>query len=198
MKKNKNIELKIYELLGVNVFRKYVLFTWEKIAKFFNLDVGYRLDKINTYGLLNYKERAKIFALMHTILLIGWSIFQITYPSSLVDILYNLIINGYCIMVQRYNIIRINNLIEKQIDKYKGKKEKNEENNLVSKINTHKIKKENIIEKSLSNKNSIESLKKYREYLEKIKINREINKNSNKNDLVLSEEPISSKSSMKL
>ena len=33
MKKNEKVEKKIYEYLGVNLFRKYVLFNWEKVLK---------------------------------------------------------------------------------------------------------------------------------------------------------------------
>lgn len=119
--KRKN-EKKIYELLGVNVFRKYILFTWEKIAKFLHIDVGYRLDDMSIDSLKGYKTRAISFAIAHIVC------FIICLPivNGLASGLTNFFLNFYCIIVQRYNYIRIEE-IEEKYNKMMELKEKREQ-----------------------------------------------------------------------
>ncbi len=118
---DRDLEKKIYELLGVNVFRKYVLFTWEKIAGFFHLPIGYRLDDMSIDGIKAYKNRTKSFALAHVFC------FFICLPFLYGPLswIYNIFLNLYCIIVQRYNYIRIEEIEEKYV-KYQNLKEKRE------------------------------------------------------------------------
>ena len=111
--KSKNIEKKIYECLGVNIFRRYVLFTWEKIAKLIKLNIGYRIKDGSVDSLKNYKFQSKGFAIAHAILLVIVIITGLCLPSTLVWWIINIGLNAYCVMVQRYTHIRINALLEK-------------------------------------------------------------------------------------
>lgn len=111
--KSRNIEKKIYECLGVNIFRRYVLFTWEKIAKLIKLNVGYRIKDGSVDSLKSYKSLSKGFAVAHAILLVIIVITGLCMPSTLSWWIINVGLNTYCVMVQRYTHIRINELLEK-------------------------------------------------------------------------------------
>ena len=174
MKKNKNVEMCIYELLGVNIFRKYILFTWEKIAKLIKLNVEYRIDKLNIEGLNNYKKNIISFAMVHSILLFFIFVQSIISHKALSYNLFNILLNSYCVMTQRYNYIRINQLIKKMTSRYERQKNEIEEepkkDNSLPLVHTHTIvyKKEGetsmLLDDLIANAN-IEQLKQYREYL---------------------------------
>lgn len=198
MKKNKNIEMRIYELLGVNIFRKYILFTWEKIAKLIKLDVGYRLDKLNIEGLNNYKINIILFAIGHSLVIFFIFVQSIISHKALSDNLFSILLNSYCIMTQRYNYVRINQLIEKMTKRYERQKDEikeelRKEDSLLLE-HTYKIvdKKERetsiTFDDLIANAN-IEQLKQYREYLAHFQsINQSIQENdiSVKHQIVVS------------
>lgn len=104
--KTRKIEKRIYEFLGVNLFRKYALGLWEKtILKLLHLGEGYHLPSKDTEGLKKYKNKAITYASAHIMGLI----------LSLIDFnIFGLLLNGYCIMVQRYNWIRIDDILRKK------------------------------------------------------------------------------------
>jgi len=111
--KSRNIEKKIYECLGVNIFRRYVLFTWEKITKLIKLDVGYRIKDGSVDSLIDYKTLSKGFAIGHSLLLLIIIIAGVCSPHDIYWWITNVGLNTYCVMVQRYTHIRINELLEK-------------------------------------------------------------------------------------
>lgn len=150
--KNRKFEKKIYECLGVNLFRKYVLFYIEKIWKIFSDQdiIGYRLNNFSIESVKKYKNVTKGFACAHFL------VFIISFPdmTTVSDFLFNLLSNGYCIMVQRYNSIRIDETVEKYeklMEKRKNKYETNGNNDVKSEKDVHKgnvscSKKEELIE----------------------------------------------------
>ena len=111
---NEDTELKIYELLGVNIFRKKILFTWEKIAKLLHINVGYRLEDYSTESFEEYKDIAKWFAIAHAFVMAFLLTVHISYSASALAYIFNIFMNSYCIMTQRYNYIRINKILEKK------------------------------------------------------------------------------------
>lgn len=127
--KRKNIEKKIYESLGINFFRKYILFSWEKICKIFNFDPGYRIASKNIKGLKKYKKLSIGFANSHLLVIVLAIILGILNQASIVFFIVHILINSYCIMTQRYNIIRIDEIIEKHNKLEKNKTKKLIENN---------------------------------------------------------------------
>ena len=127
--KKRNIEKKIYEILGVNFFRKYILFSWEKLCKLVNFDPCYRLDKKTLGGLKQYKSTCEVFAITHTTCLIVTCILCLIASVSIIYWINIILLHGYCIMTQRYNIIRINEVIEKYEKLEKKKIEKLIDNN---------------------------------------------------------------------
>lgn len=95
MKKNKNIEMHIYELLGVNIFRKYILFTLEKIFKSINIDVGYRIKKLNIEEVINYKYKTILYAIAHSLILFLYFVVINIYHTSLSYNLFGILLNSY-------------------------------------------------------------------------------------------------------
>ena len=130
-------EIRLYELLGVNIFRKKVLFAWEKFAKFFHLDVGYRLDSYKTEDFKEYIGRTKAFAIAHVITFILSELFICTPTTSLGGHLFIFLLNGYCILTQRYNYLRIKKILDRKqkrderIAKEEEEKEKEKEEEIV-------------------------------------------------------------------
>ena len=170
MRKNdKSIEMRIYELLGVNIFRKYILFTWEKIAKLLRLPIGYRLDELSVEGCMRYKMMTKAFTIAHLIIYPYLAIYAIFLnpTAPLWHIMLWTILNTYCIITQRYTTLRINRIIKKM--ELRQKRQTNINNDIVEKDSALTLEhgdpltvKEN---KSLSNDSDIELLKQYRETL---------------------------------
>ena len=127
-KKEKNIELKIYELLGVKTFRKIVFklcyismipFTRhmtreERYNSIYNTPSNYNMKKGHgIQDLRDFKKQLLLNAVIHLSALIA------CIPSFLnviggtatlfttIATLFLVTINTYCIMLQRYNQIRI-------------------------------------------------------------------------------------------
>lgn len=134
---NRDVEKKIYECLGVNVFRKYVLFTWEKIAGLFHLPIGYRMEDLSIDAIKNYKSRTKAFTIAHIIA------FFIMIPMCFNPLswMYNILINFYCIIVQRYNFLRIKEVEEKfeKLQALKMKRQKRLENKDKNTLSLEKV-----------------------------------------------------------
>ncbi len=195
MKKNKNIEMRIYELLGIKIFRK-MAFGFRNLLSFsltirmnkeekhnflYNSASNYSLGKVKRLeDVKKFKKQLFINSGIHI-----WGLLVclpdflkvIGGTASLSKAIINLTcigINLYCIMLQRYNGIRINRLIEKMTPRYERQKdaikeELRKEDSLLLK-HTYKIvdKKERetsiTFEDLIANAN-IEQLKQYREYL---------------------------------
>lgn len=195
MKKNKNIEMRIYELLGVKVFRKMAFALRDKIWILFTLKMSkeerkeylyhtasnYNLGKVKSLeDVKKFKKQLFYNAGIHIfgfLVLIPNFIIIIGGTAALSSTIITLIgggINLYCVMLQRYNCIRINQLIEKMTPRYERQKdvikeELRKEDSLLLE-HTYKIvdKKERetsiTFEDLIANAN-IEQLKQYREYL---------------------------------
>lgn len=195
MKKTKNIEMKIYELLGVKVFRKMafklrdilafpltIKMSKEERKNFLNNTASnYNLGKVKSLeDVKKFKKQLFINAGFHIyglFVCLPNFLKVIDGAASLSTTIINLTcigINLYCIMLQRYNGIRINKLIEKMTPRYERQKdiikeELRKDDSLLLE-HTYKIvdKKEretNITFEDLIANANIEQLKKYREYL---------------------------------
>jgi hypothetical protein len=204
-KKKKNIEMRIYELLGIKTFRKAAFSLRDRIYKMidknlsseelYNTASNYNIGKIRSLeDIKNFKKELYINTIIHIlslILLLPSFLSIFNGVGSLIKTILLLplvIINIYSIMLQRYNCIRINQVIkkltphyEKQKDKLKDEVRKND-----SLLLTHTYK---IIDKKKNEKNitfedlianaTIEELKQYNEYLKTLQLRRQaIEKNT--------------------
>lgn len=204
-KKGKNIELRIYELLGIKTFKKLVF----KFLYLHKIPIAYILglseeerqeflsNKNSYYGLNkghgvkdleNFKSQLLFNALIHiTSFIVGLPSFIkiIMTLSSLTFTIPNIILIGffffvmpaniYCIMLQRYNHIRINQVLDKMESREQIKK--NEENLKPTELehsktnkNLYKIIKKRLKRKTTAIENATcEDLKEYRDYISYIK-----------------------------
>lgn len=193
MKKNKNVEMRIYELLGVKIFRKMAFALRDKIKILSTLKMSkeerkkilyhtasnYNLGEVK--GLEDVKKFKKEIFFNTKIHLLGILLLM----PNFIEIIggtaslscYELIVGGinlYSIMLQRYNCIRINQVIKKMTPRYESQKgEVKEEPRKKDSLllgHTYKIvdKKEgktNIPSGGLIANINIELLKQYRAYL---------------------------------
>ena len=194
MKNNKNIEMFIYELLGVKSFKKmafalrdnmWILRTLkmskeERHNYLYNTASNYNLGKVESLeDLKNFKNEIFWNAEIH---LFGFLISMLFFIKFIVGsaflaaiiTLISSVINLYCVMLQRYNCIRINQLIKKMTPRYEKQKDaiKDElikENSLLLE-HTYKIVDKNERETTINFEDlianaNIKQLKMYREYL---------------------------------
>lgn len=193
--------MKVYELLGVKAFRKMAFALRDKMCVLFTLKMSkekrrdYLYHTTNNYNLGKVKglediKKFKKYLYMNTCIHICSMAMCFPY---FVEMIYGTIplpvaianltaigINLYSIMLQRYNCIRINQLIKKMTPRYKKQKDmiKDELRKCNSLLleHTYKIvdKKDKeisiIIEDLIANAN-IEELKRCREYLAPIQEN---------------------------
>ena len=218
MKKNKNLEMKIYELLGVKIFRKiafslaYIIslpkkrkMTKEEWENYNNKTSNYNIGKVKDLDdVKKYKKQMYLNASIHTFGLFLCIVDLLLGGLDAFFIIMTLI-NAYCIMLQRYNIIRLNKVIKKFYPKYEHQKEeiKKEliENDKLLKEHTYKIVKENkkeVTEKEITfeellNNSSLSELKAYRESLKYFKCAETIDENRTEYDF-----PISKSTSLRL
>ena len=118
MKNKKNIELKIYECLGIKQFQKCV-FALEKVIHFKDKgkNINYHIKNYSIDKLEEFKKFLYFNGVIHvrnSIGLIVLLILQILFlnPIVLIYVIPSLIKNIYCVMLQRYNYVRINEVIE--------------------------------------------------------------------------------------
>ena len=184
----KNIEMKIYEILGVKVFKKLVfaianiiimLFIRNKEKRkerLYHTANNYCIGELSLEAIKKFKKQLYMNAQLHAISLVYFIpdflkfIGGIASLSASVIPLTCIVINLYCIMLQRYNCIRINQVIEKvELRKERQKNTiKQELKKDASLEHTKQIedKKERETSKKIEyNKASIEQLKIYRKYL---------------------------------
>ena len=169
--------MKIYKMLGVDVFRKYFLFTYEKFLNLLHIDIGYRIGNVNYESLNRYKGNMRYFAIVHAVLLVALFVPALVNPVLFIA---HVSLNTYCILVQRYNSIRINNLIKKTEPKYV--KEKNDLTNEIKYydksldkheyvfVNRRGNEKKVDFDKLIDN-SSIDNLRRYRKFLTEYKEN---------------------------
>lgn len=226
MKKHEKIEMKIYEFLGIKYFKKLViglvdiiillstlkefktLTLKEKIFKINHIKSNYFIGKINSMEDVKKFKTSLIFnSSIHIFALLNLYIFR---NRTLVNLIFWTIINSYCLMLQRYNWIRINDTIRKMTPRYEKQKAKitNELQETEKKLPEHLYKivdkkdreKEISFEELISNAN-IEELKKYRASLMDFKLKSEFIKenlyNYTESKIELTT-PISKKKTLKL
>lgn len=173
MNKNKSIEMRIYELLGVNLFRKYILFSWEKIAKILHIPIKYRLSNLSTNAVTDYKIATFCFSVIHGALLFIYIIDCISIKGSISNYLFAYFLNSYCIMTQRYNYLRIKRIENKRkiLDERKNNIIKNSiKDDLLPLEYTDKMERETSITfDDLITDSNIEQLKQMREDLLELK-----------------------------
>ena len=195
MKKNKNVEMRIYELLGVKTFRKmafalrdkiWILFTLkmskeERKESLYHTASNYNLGEVKSLeDVKKFKKQLFSNARIHLfafLVLIPNFIKIIGGTAALSYTIITLIaggINLYCVMLQRYNCIRINQLIKKMTPRYERqrdeiKEELRKEDSLLLehtyKIVDKKERKTSITFEDLIANANIEQLKQYCEYL---------------------------------
>lgn len=147
---NEKRELKFYEAIGVKKFKKIILKIFDSILligeskeRIYKYRTNYHIGKVG--GLENIKRYKKWLwfnALIHIscFFSINFSVLELIKNSgSLFNIIWLLIldiINVYCVMLQRYNCIRINRLVKKHEKGYEERKSKIREE-VISKNNRH-------------------------------------------------------------
>lgn len=144
MKKHEEIEMKIYELLGVKYFKKLAIslvditflpFTLkaykglslkERVFKINHVKSNYFIGKINSMeDVENFKHSIIINSRIHIFALAV--LFALPHKVLINTILFNIIftiLNCYCLMLQRYNWIRINETVRKMTPRYERQKAK--------------------------------------------------------------------------
>ena len=171
MSKNQKFEVKIYELLGIKLFKKAV-FKLEKIIhrKDGKKNINYHIKNSNDMESVdNFKKFLYYNGAIHTKNLI----FDIPVIILMIVFRYNLILivpimlwlikDIYCIMLQIYNCLKINGFEEKlQVRKNKRIERRVEE------IDKEKIK-VNLEQKEIDKNELVAELEKMRNYLMKIK-----------------------------
>lgn len=197
MKKTK--EMKIYELLGIKKFKKVVLkiedillIAFTRIMKkegtkqekstFHNIRTNYRIGKVKSVeDIRSFKKILCFNVAYHTwglVLCFNAFFIILSEPVSLSLTIIAPIatfINLYCVMLQRYNCIRINQLIKETTLKQEVRKDKVKEdvrkedvllNEHVYKIvDNRNLETDTTLEELMSNA-TLEQLKQYREYLQ--------------------------------
>lgn len=217
LKKNKNIEMKFYELLGIKVFKKMAFFVRdivtlpltfkmpkeERKKSLYNTASNYNIGKEKSFeDIKKFKKQLfknagiHIFALLAFIPSFIKIILGTASLSTTIIVLPAMVMNIYCIMLQRYNCIRINQLIEKMTPRYEKQKDAIKEE-LIEKDSlllehSYKIIDKNEKETSVNFEDlianaSIQELKQYRNYLAYLQI---VNRAIQVNDLCPDKEEI--------
>ena len=119
------MEKKIYELLGIKQYRKFVLFCKSKfnqLTKTENND-NYFLRGFSKEDLIFLQEQFRKNFKVHMIgTIIGFFLLIIFLMEEQISILklsfaiFVLLLNGYSCMLQRYNLIKINMIMEKHFN----------------------------------------------------------------------------------
>lgn len=205
--RKEKIECRAYRFLGIELFRKAV-FKLESIIhkKDDKLNHNYHVKKLGIEGLKDFKKFLYYNGTIHVKNMAMLGIIGITKLIALggfnwVDIPLGLLFikDAYCVMLQRYNCIAINQSIRKQeyrnnriLEKQKEKaKEQILKNNLSEELGNKKI----IINNAINdleakapivvNTSSLETLKTFKNYLDSLKNVNDLNKVNNSNETIM-------------
>lgn len=201
MKKITDIEMKVYEFLGIKKFKGLIFLIVDKLITLSRRDLSKEERKkivFNTVSNYNIGKDKDLNALYRYKKLLYFNIFihiisYLTIASSLSEALFNNLdiirlviliiletINTYCLILQRYNWIRINKTIKRMITKQeleekKLKEELIEKDSLLEE-DTYKVIDELNVEKTITfkdliDKADINTLKEYRKYLAELQEN---------------------------
>lgn len=115
------MEQKLYRLLGVNQYRKFVIRAKKKYDQWRGKSDtdNYFLKYYSKEGLVFLKSQLIKNAKIHLIGVLAClpAILLAGRPWIQVIALFILLHNFYCVMIQRYNLIRINLLLKKRYKK---------------------------------------------------------------------------------
>ena len=138
MIRDKDLEIKIYELLGIKKFRKMAFILRDtlmylptiKMSKerrkniLYNSYSNYNIGKNKDYeSIKKYKKMLFINSGIHTFYLLKYISAMVAGTNVDEIVILWLLLNTYCIMLQRYNHIRINSLLKKMEPRYEKQKE---------------------------------------------------------------------------
>lgn len=117
MKKNKTTEERVYEILGVKIFKKIALALGKKDHDYNDVKKhdNYYLYEWSTEGLERFKDDGLEFnTIIHACSsLAPIAVLMAIHSPIIISIsLLCILINGYSLMLQRYNYIRLNRTIE--------------------------------------------------------------------------------------
>lgn len=115
------MEMRFYELIGIKYWKRLVLWF---IGLFYRKPEkrkggNYWLESISVDGIKNFKEMLILNALLHTIASIFNTIWLVKYHffvdniPLLIFYIVMYVVNGYCIILQRYNWLRIKKTLKK-------------------------------------------------------------------------------------
>lgn len=170
--KDRDIEKKIYKLLGVNLFRKYILGPYGKLIKVILKDNHYKIHDFSSKGLEDFKEQSKYFAKVHMCCLV---VFNLSYLYMTLSGKFNACLLGawmtnnfidlYSIMANRQHCIRIDEILEKRegLEKETEDKDVNETGKNSPRLAVVKMQKLNANTTLLSLKEQREELEKFKE-----------------------------------
>lgn len=111
----KAMEKKIYEMLGIRQWKKFLLWIMLKIVRNpnnFRHMSNYYLESYNINAVRNFKKMLWVNGLIHTLGIILGILSMIKNGVSITMIIF-LLINIYCLMLQRYNWIRIKKVLSR-------------------------------------------------------------------------------------
>jgi hypothetical protein len=132
-KNNKDFELRLYELLGVNLFKKAV-YKLEKIIhhKDGMKNINYHPKDINVDSFKDFNKFYYYNGYIHaknSVVIAALIVFAtVVLPAALIVLIPELIKNLYCVMLQRYNYKLMNKSINKKEQRLN---EKYEANNII-------------------------------------------------------------------
>ena len=181
LNKKGNVELKIYEILGVKIFR-FLVFKLEKIIhhKDKMQNINYHVKRINVDEFESFKKYLYYNGFIHVRNLIFLFVILLlslnfTNPIFLVILILEFIKNTYCVMLQRYNYIRINQSIQRKKEFISRKNQKRNENILKEEVLTSNLNNPVIdaqleqLEKFFQGQEDVVITEKYRDALELLK-----------------------------
>ncbi|KKT39063.1 MAG: hypothetical protein UW26_C0008G0005 [Candidatus Collierbacteria bacterium GW2011_GWF1_44_12] len=120
------LEILVYTLLGVGIFKRVLMNTIGRIDKYSSHQTNYNIGKLNLKNLLTFatsqtmfNEGWHLFAFLATNLpyLITWWNDGRPLSATTVFFLVLSVINIYCVMLQRYNRARICLVVERLVSK---------------------------------------------------------------------------------
>ncbi|MBQ7136348.1 MAG: hypothetical protein IJO43_00025 [Bacilli bacterium] len=164
MRKSERFEMKLYEKLGVKGFQKLV-FKLEKVIHFKDKkkNINYHIKNSSVDELKAFKKYLYYNGVIHvrnSIGLVGFLAFQQLFLSNwlLLYIVPSLTKNLYCVMLQRYNYLRIDRVIEQKQSRILKKAEKKKEDFIEEN--------KEAIEKAKTNDNTLNQIQTLRKFLE--------------------------------
>lgn len=117
------LEQKIYRLLGVNQYRKFIIAVKRKYDKWRGKEDtdNYFLQDYTVDGITHLKNELIKNAKIHMVGVLVCLPITLFYDRLWVQIIALVILlhNLYCVMIQRYNLIRINSLLSKRQQRLK-------------------------------------------------------------------------------